>query len=210
MRIIKGAERRDPRGLVLPGGRYRAGRPAKHRTSRDLDWFTDQAFDAEILRRTLEEAPEKPTAHRTGGSAHAARVLWRSSRRVSSCTSRFGARPKRLPSASRSRCPLASLELLAGMKAAAVHGRGSNATSSTSTPSAWNQAGPFRVSSSTPPALCPFRRSRSRAPSSYFDDAEPQPMPASSKYSWPEVKKALVAGVQLWERTRNREPDVER
>jgi hypothetical protein len=46
--------------FFLAGGTGLAVR-LKHRTSRDLDWFTDQAFDADSLRRTLEAAPEKPT-----------------------------------------------------------------------------------------------------------------------------------------------------
>ena len=46
--------------FFLAGGTGLAVR-LKHRTSRDLDWFTDQAFDADSLRRTLEGAPEKPT-----------------------------------------------------------------------------------------------------------------------------------------------------
>ena len=44
----------------------------------------------------------------------------------------------------------------------------------------------------------------------YFDDAEPEPMPDSCKYSWATVKKELTAGVRLWERTRDRNRDPER
>jgi hypothetical protein len=60
-----------------------------------------------------------------------------------------------------------------------------------STPFAPNRAGRFRASSSC----------------HVLDDAESQPMPGSSRYPWPAVKKALVAGVLLWERSHNRGPD---
>jgi hypothetical protein len=130
IRIIKVQSAAVREGSIfLAGGTGLAVR-LKHRTSRDLDWFTAKAFDADSLRRARSRSRET-NPHRTGGSTHALGVLRR--------------------------------------------GRDEE---------------PEQVA---------------RALTS-FDDAEPQPMPGSSKYSWPEVKKALVAGVQLWERTCIREP----
>jgi hypothetical protein len=209
IRIIKGQSAAIREGsFFLAGGTGLAVR-LKHRTSRDLDWFTAKAFDADSLRRTLEAAPEKPTRIEQAephtlrayyGEVETSFILYRQIQ---------GTAEETTVSKSIS-VPLASLELLAGMKAAAVHDRGAKRDfldiHAICLQPGWSV--PRFIEHA---ARClPLQPEQVARALTYFEDAEPQPMPGSSKYSWPEVKKALVAGVQLWERTRSREPDVER
>jgi hypothetical protein len=194
--------------FFLAGGTGLAVR-LKHRTSRDLDWFTDQAFDADSLRRTLEAAPEKPTRIEQAGP-NTMRAYYGELETSFILYRQIRGEAEEVPVSKSVSIPLASLELLAGMKAAAVHGRGSKRDfidiHAICLEPGWSV--PRYIEHA---ARClPLPAEEVARALIYFDDAELQPMPASSKYAWPDVKKALVAGVQLWERTRNREPDVER
>ena len=174
----------------------------KHRTSKDLDWFTAKPFDAQKLRRALDAAPEPPT-HVEQSGPHTLRayydeletsfILYRQIRgeadetRVSKAVS----------------IPVARLDLLAGMKAAAVHDRGSKRDFLDIYAICREPGWSVPVFIEHGARCLPLQREQIARALTYFDDAEPESMPAYCKYAWSSVKKELVAGVALWERTRD-------
>lgn len=62
------------KGFFLAGGTA-MGLLLKLRISRDLDWFTAQAFDAEALKKELSALGEKPTSI-AQNSAHTVRAYY--------------------------------------------------------------------------------------------------------------------------------------
>jgi hypothetical protein len=91
-----------------------------HRRSRDLDWFTSNRFSASGLEKQLASLPEKPSTLQRDGR-HTVRACYGTLETSFITYDQAPARPHvvRLPG---TEVPLADMEIMAVMKAAAVHG----------------------------------------------------------------------------------------
>ncbi|MDX2019651.1 MAG: nucleotidyl transferase AbiEii/AbiGii toxin family protein [Deltaproteobacteria bacterium] len=185
------------KGFFLAGGTA-MGLLLKHRISRDLDWFTAQAFDAEALKKELSALGEKPTSI-AQNSAHTVRAYYGNFE-----TSFIAYRqvpPKVAPiKIGAVAIPVAKLEMLAVMKAAAVHDRGTKRdlidVLEISKSPGWS-LGRFIDHAAKNLPLAP---SQVALALTYFMDAERDPSPEGYERSWSIVKKELEKGVSLWRR----------
>jgi hypothetical protein len=97
-----------------------------HRRSDDIDWFTSRRFETDELKRKLERLSEKPVRIEQNGP-HTIRAYYgaKDPLETSFITYRqVEAKPESLVVAG-SQILLADIEVMAAMKAAAVHDRGS-------------------------------------------------------------------------------------
>jgi hypothetical protein len=172
-----------------------------HRRSRDLDWFTARPFDVGELRKTLDNLPEKPTQTTVGPYTLRAHYgeLETSFIRYTQVT----ARPELLPIGDL-RIPVADVETLALMKAAAVHDRGTKRDfidihAICSAPG-WSVGRFIDLATSR----LPLTAGQMKLALTYFADADHPQLPVKYGSPWNEVKSDLEQGVQQWERSRRR------
>jgi hypothetical protein len=176
-----------------------------HRISRDLDWFTPRAFDATQLAAKLAALPEKPTELRQQGT-DTLRAYYGKLETSFLRYTQVVARPEALAVAGMT-IPVADVETLAVMKAAAVHDRGTKRDfvdiHAISKMPGWS-VGRFMEMATTRLPLQPIQM---RLAMSYFADAERDEMPRGYEIGWSTIKSDLQRGVQEWERSRSRELD---
>jgi hypothetical protein len=183
-----------------------------HRLSDDLDWFTPDLFDAKQLMRQLAALPEKPAAVQQDGR-YTVRAYYDMQEAPDKLETSFisyeqvPARPEPF-SVGGATIPIADVDILAAMKAAALHDRGTKRdfidVHAISGMPGWS-VGRFIEQGAR---MLPLQPKQIALALSYFVDAENEPMPKGCKVSWEKVKGDLVKGVREWERTRKR--DLER
>ena len=175
-----------------------------HRVSDDLDWFTAKRFSVQDLKRKLGRLAEKPTAIEQHG-AHTLRAYYGDLETSFITYEQVPAKPETVKVAG-VEIALADLEILAAMKAAAVHDRGAKRDfvdiHAIVAEPGWS-TGRFIEHAARMLPLEPEQVARALT---YFADAEREPMPKGCKVSWKEVKSALQRGVRDWEMKRHRDP----
>jgi hypothetical protein len=194
-------------GIVRDGGFFLAGGTGLairlgHRMSDDLDWFTGSSFEVRGLLDGLKALPEKPTAVRQDGR-QTVRAFYGSLE-----TSFIGYGQVRskveILTVKQLQIPVADVELLAAMKAAAAHDRGARRdlidVHAISRLPEWS-VGRFVEHGAR---LLPLDELQIARAITYFTDADRQPMPRGCTVSWDEVKADLVLGVREWERSKKR------
>ena len=181
-------------------------RSASSRYSRPRSWFTGETFDAERLRRSLENAPEKPTAIEQN-SPQTVRAYYGTFETSFILLRQVLVQTEEMPIRKGVSVPIAKLELLAVMKAAAVHDRGTKRDfvdiyAICQSPG-WSV--PRFIEHAA--ASLPLKGEQIALALTFFTDADRQPMPARCAYLWEAVKKELTAGVRAWESSRGRRYD---
>jgi hypothetical protein len=196
-------------GQFFLAGGTALGLRLRHRRSRDLDWFTAAGFDAAHLGKTLDGLSEKPTKMEQHGPT-TIRVYYGELETSFIRYTQVSAAPESL-NLSGVEIPIADMNLIAAMKAAAVHDRGKRRDfidiHAIASQPGWSVAR-FIEHASTKLPLLPEQVARSLT---YFVEADAddeQPMGYAS--SWEAVKKDLARGVQEWERDRREREAVER
>lgn len=199
--------------LVRDGGFFLAGGTGLglrlcHRRSRDLDWFTAQRFDAGRLRQQLERLPEKPTRIQQDG-ASTLRAYYGDLETSFIAYDQVPARPEFLEVLGVD-VPVADVEAIAAMKAAAVHDRGQRRDfidiHAISGLAGWS-VGRFIEHASR---SLPFEPDQVARALTYFVDAESDDFPAGYTVPWEKVKQDLLHGVREWERDRHERAAVAR
>jgi hypothetical protein len=200
VRIIKlQSELVRDRGFFLAGGTGLALRLG-HRLSHDLDWFTPERFTGKDLQRRLEALAEKPTTI-VQQSAHTVRAYYGTLETSFISYNQVPAAPEAVTLAG-AKFPLADLEVMAAMKAAAVHDRGARRDfldiyAITHHPG-WSVSRFITHAA----RVLPLTTKQVALALTYFADADNEPMPHGVKISWHKVKTELAKEVQTWERNR--------
>jgi hypothetical protein len=183
-------------GFFLAGGVGLALRLG-HRLSADLDWFTPHQFDAGALQRDLEALAESPTQILHHGR-HTVRAYYGTLETSFITYGQVPARPEIMKVAG-TEIPVADVEIIAAMKAAAVHDRGAKRDfidiHAICSQSGWSVE---RFIEQTV-QLLPLQPEQVVRALAYTVDAEKDPMPAGCKVSWEKVKLDLTRGIQQWE-----------
>jgi hypothetical protein len=175
-----------------------------HRSSRDLDWFTASSFKLHTIEEALEVLPVRPdhiakqsaqTLRASYGEVETSFILYR---QVPPQVEMVTAPPEKS-------FPLAKIEMLAAMKAAALHDRGTK-RDFIDVYAICRQPG-WSVTRFVDHAarILPLLPEQVAKALTYFKDAEPDPMPAKCTISWAAVKEELTSAVRKWERERSRE-----
>lgn len=194
-------------GLVQHQGFFLAGGTALglrlgHRTSRDLDWFTPKSFDAKELAKRLGALEEKPTKTNVQDSL-TVRAYYGELETSFLRYSQVAAKPE-VTSIAGIRIPLADMETLAVMKAAAVHDRGTRRDfvdiHAICQQPGWS-VGRF-VELAT--RQLPLQPVQMKLALTYHADADKDVARLRYAVPWDRVKADLVRGVMDWERTQNR------
>lgn len=176
-----------------------------HRLSDDLDWFTSKRFDVPELEQRLEKLPEKPTTTEQHG-AHTLRAYYGDLETSFIAYDQVPAKPD-LVKVGGVEIALADMEILAAMKAAALHDRGARRdfidVHAISAEPGWS-VGKF-IEHAT--RMLPFQPEQVARALLYFVDAEKEPMPKGCKVSWEKVKADLARGVRDWEKKRGQDID---
>ena len=171
-----------------------------HRLSADLDWFTPDRFDAGKLQQRLEDLEEKPSRILCHGK-HTLRAYYGTLETSFISYEQVPARPEVMKVAG-TEIPVADLEIIAAMKAAAVHDRGAKRDfidiHAICTQSGWS-VGRFIEHASR---LLPLQSEQVARALTYFVDAEHDPVPAGCTVAWQKVKADLSQGAQAWENGR--------
>ncbi len=184
-------------GFFLAGGTA-MGLLLNHRISRDLDWFTPHPFDADELKEALMGLAEKPTRI-IKNSSHTLRAYYG---QLETSFILYRQVPPDVATVKLSKVtiPVAKIELLAVMKAAAVHDRGTKRdlidVFEICKAPGWSM-GRFIEHASKQLPLQPSQVAMSLT---YFADAEREPMPAGYQTTWAAVKKGLEKGISMWRR----------
>lgn len=186
-------------GFFLAGGTG-LGLRLGHRVSRDIDWFTAKGFDAKELASSLVALREKPTDLQLQGD-HTVRAYYGSLETSFLRYTQVAARPEVLV-AGALRIPVADLETLALMKAAAVHDRGTQRDfidihAICATPG-WSVGRFIELAV----ARLPFVPVQIKLALTYFADADRRLLPIEYGVPWTQVKADLERGVRDWERSR--------
>ena len=175
-----------------------------HRSSKDLDWFTPERFKPAELEGVLRSLPNKPERI-DQNSSQTVRAYY--SGDIETSFILYNQVPRQVDLVSvgpAQNFPLARVELLAAMKAAALHDRGTKRdfidVYAISKQPDWSVARFIQHAARSLPLLAD-QVARSLV---YFKDAEADPMPARCRYSWETVKAHLVAEVRRWEQARDR------
>lgn len=197
-------------GQFFLAGGTGLGLRLRHRRSRDLDWFTAAGFDAAHLGEKLGSLSERPTKVEQHGPT-TVRAYYGDLETSFIRYTQVSAAPESLRFAA-VEIPVADMNLIAAMKAAALHDRGKRRDfidihAITKEP-AWSVAR-FIEHASTKLPLVPDQVARALT---YFADADTDEDDQPLGYStpWEAVKKDLVRGVQEWERDRREREAVER
>jgi hypothetical protein len=188
------------RRFFLAGGTA-LGLRLGHRTSRDLDWFSTQPFDVGDLSREISSLKERPTNVQPGG-AHTLRVYYGA---VETSFIRYSQVPNPLLDdmvIDGVSVPVATVELIAIMKAGAVINRGSK-RDFVDVYAICHQPG-WSVSRFMESAAkrLPVPASEIARALSYFADAERDPMPDRCTLNWTDVKTFISSGVTDWQSKR--------
>jgi hypothetical protein len=174
----------------------------RHRVSRDIDWFTSKPFDATRVAQALEALPEKPTDVTVQGP-HTVRAYYGSLETSFIRYTQVSARPEVLIEG-RLKIPVADLETLALMKAAALHDRGTQRdfidVHAICAAPGWSVARFIDLATTK----LPFVPMQVKLALTYFEDADRQALPIDYSAPWKQVKADLQHGVQQWERKRDR------
>lgn len=173
-----------------------------HRVSKDLDWFTPHPFDATQLAETVAKLKQKPSEVKVQG-AHTLRVYYGQLETSFIQYAQVIARPQLLTVGSLE-VPVADMDTLALMKAAAVHDRGARRDfadiHAICALPGWSVARFIDLATSRLP-LAPVQM---KLALTYFSDADKRAASLSYKVPWERVKSELQRGVQDWERSRSR------
>jgi hypothetical protein len=173
-----------------------------HRLSRDLDWFTPTAFDAEALAARLMALSEQPSELERQGP-HTLRAHYGELETSFIRYAQVPARPE-LVHVAGTEIPVADIGLLAAMKAAAVHDRGTKRDFvdiyTICRLPGWS-IGRFIDHATT---QLPFQPVQVELALTYFADADREPMPQGFAVPWERVKSELQQGVRAWARQRER------
>ena len=193
--------------LVREGKFFLAGGTALglrigHRFSDDLDWFTPNRFDANELLARLGHLTEKPTKTKQDGR-HTVRAYYGTLETSFISYEQVPAHPEQI-SVSGTKIPVADIDILAAMKAAALHDRGAKRdfvdVHAIAGLSGWS-VGRFIEHGAR---MLPLDAEQVALALTYFVDAEKQAMPRGYKVPWDDVKNDLIEGVRDWERARKR------
>jgi hypothetical protein len=187
------------RGQFFLAGGTGLGMRLRHRVSRDIDWFTSKPFDATQVAHALAALPEKP-AEVTVQGPHTLRAYYGSLETSFIRYTQITARPEVLISG-RLKIPVADLETLALMKAAALHDRGTQRDfidiHAICTTSGWSVARFIDLATTR----LPFAPIQIKLALTYFEDADRQALPIDYSVPWKQVKADLQRGVRQWERS---------
>jgi hypothetical protein len=173
-----------------------------HRVSRDLDWFTPHAFDANELARQLGALSEKPTKITLPGS-HTVRAYYGE---LETSFLRYAQVPAttEVLTVGALKIPVADMTTLALMKAAAVHDRGTRRDfvdiHAICRRPGWSVARFIDFATSRLP-LAPVQM---KLALTYYADAEKDVVRFRYDVPWERVKTDLQKGVLAWERSRQR------
>ncbi len=122
IRVLKLQEQVVKLGEFFLAGGTGLGLRLGHRKSMDLDWFTAKEFDPEKLKNALKRLPEAPTRIEPQGK-QTLRAFYGDLETSFILYQQVKGTPERFRIAD-ANVPIAGLELMAAMKAAAVHDRG--------------------------------------------------------------------------------------
>jgi hypothetical protein len=171
-----------------------------HRLSADLDWFTPDRFNAGDLQRRLEDLAEKPSQIVRQGR-HTLRAYYGMLETSFISYEQVPARPEVMKMAG-TEIPVADIEVIAAMKAAAVHDRGAKRDfidiHAICAQPGWS-VGRFIEHAARMLPLQPEQVARALT---YYVDAEHDPMPAGCTVLWQKAKADLSLGVRQWEQGR--------
>jgi hypothetical protein len=198
-RIIEAQGRAIETGkFYLAGGSALALRLG-HRVSEDLDWFTAEEFDSEKLRRVLERAPEKPSFIEQS-SPQTLRAYYGTFETSFIFYNQVEAASEQIAVTPRLSVPVAPLDLLAVMKAAAAHDRGAKRDIIDIYAICQQPGWSVRRFVKLAAEKLPLSERQVALSISYFDDADKQPMPAKCSLKWADVKKQLLRDVRALDR----------
>ena len=192
-------------GIVKEGGFFLAGGTGLairlgHRLSDDLDWFTSSRFDARVLLDGLKALPEKPTAVRQDGR-QTVRAFYGSLKTSFIVYEQVPSKVEIL-AAKDFQIPVADVELLAAMKAAAAHDRGARRDLVDVHAISRLPAGPLVVSSSTVRTFCHWSGARSPE----LSHTSWTLIGSRCRVTWDKVTAELLLGVREWERSKQARP----
>jgi hypothetical protein len=173
-----------------------------HRLSRDIDWFTARPFEATELAKLLDTLPEKPTEVIVQGS-HTLRAYYGKLETSFLRYTQVAAHPE-IVTVHGLKIPVADVETLAVMKAAAVHDRGAKRDLVDIHAICKMPGWSIERFMSLATTKLPLQPIQMKLAMTYFADAEREAMPRGCTVSWASVKSELLRGVQAWERNRTR------
>jgi len=201
LRIIRLQAQLVSEGQFFLAGGTALGIRFGHRISKDLDWFSPNNFDAKALRASLEKLSEKPTAFQQN-SAHTLRAYYGQLETSFIAYRQMPPQVEHLPLAGQ-QIPVASIQMLAVMKAAALHDRGTKRdfidVREICRQPGWSVAKFIMTATNN----LPLQPKQMELALSYFKDAERDPMPAGYKHTWETVKADLSKGLESWRRDRD-------
>jgi len=190
----------DEQRFFLAGGTG-LGLRLGHRVSRDLDWFTPQEFDSTQLAERLAALPEAPSQIKVQGTT-TLRAYYGSLETSFLHYRQVVARPEVLTVAGL-QVPVADIDTLALMKAAAVHDRGTRRDfvdiHAICHRPGWS-VGRFIDLATT---RLPFKPVQMKLALTYYVDADKRAAGLGYRVPWERVKTDLQRGVLAWERSRS-------
>jgi hypothetical protein len=205
LRVIQVQSRVVRAGHFFLAGGAGLGLRLGHRLSDDLDWFTPREFDANKLTTRLAALHEKPTTTEQQGP-HTVRAYYGTLETSFIRYAQVAAKPD-LMTVGRVRIPVADIETLAAMKAAALHDRGAKRDfidiHAICNLPGWSVA--RFIDQAT--KWLPLEPVQLKLALTYFVDADQHPMPNGCTMSWAQVKVDLVRDVRAWERNLARGPE---
>jgi hypothetical protein len=172
-----------------------------HRTSRDLDWFSAAPFDVTQLGHDISGLMEKPSTVQPNGP-NTLRAYYGA---LETSFIRYSQVPN--PTIEQItidgvKVPVATMDLIAVMKAGAAINRGSKRdfvdVYAICRQANWS----VRRFIDLATVKLPVPPSEIARALTYFADAERDPMPDRCALSWPQVKKFISAGVGDWQAQR--------
>lgn len=165
-----------------------------HRTSRDLDWFTQGDVDSAHLQKSLNAAIPAPT--RSGETGANAIRFYYGGLETSFISYRAMKPTVESIEIDGVSIPVATIEHIAAMKAAALIGRSEKRdyvdVFAICSSSGWS-ARRFIDNAKRHLGIAPEMLLRSMG---YFEDVEKTKMPNRSRYTWAQVKTGLTAMLQ--------------
>jgi hypothetical protein len=202
LRILKlQAPLAKERRFFLAGGTALALRFG-HRTSRDLDWFSNEFFDQTDLTHDISGLSERPSNLQASG-AQTVRAYYGALETSFIKFGQAGNLTVEELDVDGVKVPIASIELIAVMKAGAIINRGTKRdfvdAYAICTHPGWSISKFIDLATQK----LPIQAAELARALTYFADAERDPLPERCKFTWPVVKEFLTAGVAAWQ-TQNR------